>query len=297
MSQAQPQWPSVGMRMLQCPLCDRSSRRRFCKYDYWIRECNTCHHRFVEMLPSPRHITTVYDDRYFQGGGAGYPDYLAEAELLRQQGRRYARLLSCYGQPGRMLDVGAAAGFILRGFTDSGWQGDGIEPNPQMAAYACSQLGLPVQATALEHFQTTDRYDLITLIQVIPHFFNLRQALQVASDHTRSGGFWLIETWNRKSMTARLLGKHWHEYSPPSVLHWFSPAGLRQLMAQFGLVPIAQGRPTKWISGAHAKSLLHYKLHDLPLSSVISPLVDRLPDRLNIPYPAEDLIWMLFQKC
>lgn len=281
---------------MRCPLCDRSSRRRFSKYGYWIRECVACQHRFVELIPSAQHVTTVYDDRYFQGGGAGYPDYLAEADLLRQQGRRYAKLLFRYMQPGRMLDVGAAAGFILQGFTDCGWEGYGIEPNPQMAAHAHNQLGLSVRSTSLEQFQTADRYDLITLIQVLPHLFDLRRALQVASHHTQPGGFWLIETWNRQSITARLLGQHWHEYSPPSVLHWFSPKELRQLMAQFDFVPIAQGRPAKWIAGSHAKSLLQYKLADLPFGSLISPWVNRIPDRLKIPYPAEDLTWMLFQK-
>jgi hypothetical protein len=44
------------------------------------------------------------------------------------------------------------------------------------------------------------------------------------------GRAWIIETWNRDDWVARLLGRHWHEYSPPSVLHWFNPDGLRRLV-------------------------------------------------------------------
>jgi len=78
-------------------------------------------------------VARIYDDDYFQGGKAGYPDYLAEADLLRCHGRWYGRLLAKYMQPGRVLDIGAAAGFILQGFQDCGWKGNGVEPNQRMA--------------------------------------------------------------------------------------------------------------------------------------------------------------------
>ena len=70
---------------------------------------------------SPR----VYRDDYFNGGGAGYSDYASEAEMLRGRGRDYGFKLARHARPGRMLDVGAAAGFILQGFVDQGWSGIG----------------------------------------------------------------------------------------------------------------------------------------------------------------------------
>ena len=35
-------------------------------------------------------VAEIYDDSYFSGGGAGYSDYLAEGEMLKQRGRMYA---------------------------------------------------------------------------------------------------------------------------------------------------------------------------------------------------------------
>ena len=75
------------------------------------------------------HVRNVYGDHYFTGGGAGYPDYLADGELLRERGRGYARLIAGATTPGRVLDIGAAAGFVLQGLCDEGWRGAGIEPN------------------------------------------------------------------------------------------------------------------------------------------------------------------------
>jgi SAM-dependent methyltransferase len=279
-----------------CPVCHQQSRRFFQKHGYWIRICSACKHRFAEVTTSPTHVNLVYSDQYFYGGGAGYPNYLAEAKILRQHGQRYGRLLSRYTQPGTVLDVGSAAGFILQGLVDCGWQGRGIEPNPHMAAHACTHLGLNVNVGTLEHLETGESYDLINMVQVLGHFFNIRQALQVASLHTKLGGFWLIETSSWESFTARILGNNWHMYSPPSVLHWFSPSGLRRLAAQFGFNEVARGRPAKWINGGHAKSVLRYKLENSPLKKVLSPMLNLIGDDFPIPYPAEDLFWVLFQK-
>ena len=164
-----------------------------------------------------------------------------------------------------------------------------------MAEYGRTHLGLQIESGSLEQFSSNQQFDLVSMIQVLPHFFDLRQALQKAADVTKPGGFWLIETWDRGSWIARLLGRNWHEYSPPSVLHWFSPAGLNLLVAQFGFSEVARGRPVKRISGAHAKHLLGHTLNNTPLSWLQGGL-KIIPDHLDIPYPSCDLFWILFQK-
>jgi SAM-dependent methyltransferase len=279
-----------------CPICQQTSTVIFTAHGYGIRDCGACGHRFADLETSPQHTREIYDDQYFQGGGAGYPDYLGEARILRNHGRWYGQLLAKYLTPGTMLDVGAAAGFVLQGFTDCGWQGDGIEPNPKMAEFARRELGLNVQTGALESLRAETSYDLVNMTQVIAHFADLRQALQTAANATKSRGYWLIETWNKDSFAARLFGQNWHEYSPPSVLHWFAPTTLKTLAAQFGFEEIARGRPSKWINGGHAKSLVQYKLQSVPLGKQAGKLLNVLPEYLPLPYLADDLFWMLLRK-
>jgi SAM-dependent methyltransferase len=288
-------WRSRRFCKMICPICNGPTHRLFQKYGYWIRECSSCGHRFAEIDLAADHVGQVYGDQYFQGG-AGYLDYLAEGTILAAHGKRYARLLERYVSPGTLLDVGAAAGFMLKGFIECGWTGASIEPNPRMAEHARTHLGLQVQCCSLEEFQSGECYDLISMIQVVPHFYDLRRALQAAAQHTRPGGHWLIETWNRASWTARLFGQNWHEYSPPSVLHWFSPEGLQRLAAQFAFREVARGRPAKWISIGHAESILRYKLAGSALGNNLLGLLRRLPSSLAIPYPADDLFWVLYEK-
>jgi len=281
-----------------CPLCGQDSHLCFVKEDYPIRGCRVCGHQFADYVPPPSHTDVVYGDQYFTGGGAGYADYLAEAELLRARGRRYARLLHRWiTPPGRLLDVGAAAGFLLAGFCDQGWTGEGVEPNERMATHARTVLGLSVEATTLEAAQLDRHYDLVSFIQVVAHFPDPLKAFQRADQLTRPGGFWLIETWNSESLTARILGQNWHEYSPPSVLHWFSRRSLRRVLLQLGYRQVGIGTLGKWLNAGHAKSLLQHKLAGTIAGRLVNRVATLFPDHLVIPYPSEDLFWAVFQKC
>lgn len=283
--------------IIQCPICNHQSQDLFSQYGYRIRQCLSCRHQFLETRVAEGHPDQVYGDDYFHGGGAGYPNYLNHADILRNHGRQYGEILEQYVQPGQMLDVGAAAGFILQGFMDYGWTGDGVEPNDEMADYGRSQLNLSIHTGSLETASLDEAYDLVSMIQVIPHFYDLHQALQAASERTNPGGYWLIETWNRDSWSARILKRHWHEYSPPSVLRWFSPADLSLLVKQYGFELVATGRPKKWLRASHAKSLLRFKLKSMGLlGRMLSKLLTLIPGHITIPYPAEDLFWGLYRK-
>ena len=279
-----------------CFLCRGSSRASFEKHGHWIHECEICHHLFVPIERTPQHVTQVYDDGYFSAGGTGYPGYLGGADLLTAHGRRYGDLLKRFMEPGEVLDVGSAAGFILKGLEESGWKGYGVEPNRRMAEYASSALGVQVEVGTLEQLQTTRRYDLVAMIQVVAHLYDLRKAFQVAADITKPGGFWLIETSDRSSLIAQLLGKNWHMYSPPSVVNYFTPAHLSALVKEYGFEEVARGRPTKWLKGNHVKSLIKYKLEGSRVERLGTLIRRLLPDGLPVPYPSFDLFWAIYQK-
>jgi SAM-dependent methyltransferase len=279
-----------------CPLCGGASSPLFRVHGYDLLECSACRHQFAALGNGETHVGRVYRDEYFQGGGAGYPDYLAEAPILKEHGRRYAKLMERFSKPGRLLDVGSAAGFILSGFVESGWSGCGVEPNASMADYAREQLGIPVFQGTLEDFRDDSAFDLVNLIQVLAHFVDPVRALERAAALTKAGGFWLIETWDRESWTARLTGRRWHEYSPPSVLHWFTPKSVAELAGRFGFREVARGRPSKKLSAAHAKSLLGYKLGPRGVGRLVERIVNFIPDAWTLPYPAEDLFWLVCRK-
>lgn len=281
---------------MNCPIDNDVTQRVFQKDGFWIRECPVCHHQYIEITTSKMHATQVYEDNYFTGGGAGYSNYTSESNIITDHGRQYGQILDTFMKPGKVLDVGAAAGFILKGLSEHGWNGIGLEPNATMAEYARTQVGVNVEVGTLEQFKSDEKFDLVSMIQVVPHFYNLQEALSTATKFTKPSGYWLIETWNKDSLMARMMGRNWHEYSPPSVLHFFSPATLGQLVKQFGFEEVARGRPAKKISGSHAKSLVQHKLQGSTVGNLGTKLLSLIPDGLTLPYPSFDLFWALYKK-
>ncbi len=279
-------------RSSQCPLCGAAGRPRFTTHGILILDCPSCQHRFAGWRPPAAHVETVYGDAYFRGGGAGYPDYLADGTLLWRHGRRYGKLLARFHRPGRVLDVGAAAGFVLQGMTDAGWTGEGIEPNAGMAEFGRSRLGQRLHTGTLDTVELAEPFDAVSFVQVLAHFPDPLDAFRRADALTKPGGVWLIETWDCESRTARLLGEAWHEYSPPSVLHWWSPGVLRRTLAKLGYRLRGTGKPQKWIGLRHAKSLLTHKYG----TGLAGRVLKAIPDGLALPYPSEDVFWAVYEK-
>ncbi len=282
-----------------CPACDQRlpSSRLFPKSGIWIEECTGCGHRFARVPDAAAHVAAVYGDDYFLGGKAGYADYVGEARLLEAHGRRYGRLLNRFAQPGMLLDLGSAAGFILKGLRAEGWSGMGVEPNATMARYARDQLALDVVTATFEDFAPDNEFDAISAIQVMGHVVEPRRAIAHCRDLLKPGGLCIVETWDVASWSARLFGENWHEYSPPSVLQWWSPESLRRLFEEFGFESLATGRPRKWIEAGHAKSLLKHKSAEGSLAAkLIGGAMAIVPDGVSLPYPSEDLFWAIYRK-
>lgn len=276
--------------------CQEKRITCFEKNGYPVLQCEKCGHRFVKIQDTNNHLDKVYSDEYFFEGKDGYPNYLEEQDILYKYGVKYAKIVSKYVKPGNVLDTGCAAGFILKGFKDSGWNCYGIEPNETMAAYGKDKLDLNITVGSLETFTTNQKFDLVNMIQVIGHFYDIDKALVNTSALVKPGGFVLIESWNMKSMVARLMGKNWHEYSPPSVIHWFSDKTLEQLFKYYGFALVKKGFPSKRINVKHALSLMEDKTPNFIFKKKLVKLLNNSVGKLNVIYPPVDVKWYLFKK-
>jgi SAM-dependent methyltransferase len=276
--------------------CKEEKKHIFNINGYFILECKICGHRFCKIDDIENHLSNVYSDDYFYGGKDGYPNYISEKGILYKHGFNYATILSKYSKPGRILDVGCAAGFILKSFEQQGWIGTGIEPNATMAAYGRSVLNLNIQIGSLESFETDQTFDLITFIQVIGHFYDLDKAIINASNHLHPGGFILVESWNRSSLVARIMGKKWHEFCPPIAIHWFSDHTLTDLFDYYGFHLIEKGLPKKRINLKHALSILDSKIPNIFMKRNLFNFLNHNFGNVNLIYPPLDLKWYLLQK-
>jgi SAM-dependent methyltransferase len=282
---------------MNCTVCNSNNTElRFLKDGYRILHCIDCTHVFTDFTPTLTEVNQIYSDDYFFKGGAGYEDYTLEKDMLIKRGEYYATKISRLITPGKVLDVGAAAGFILKGFINKGWQGIGIEPNNSMAEYGKKELGINIKRGTIETVELEDEFDLVILIQVMAHIYDLHNSMKRINSFLKPGGHVLIETWNKDSLTARLFGKYWHEYSPPGTLNYFSKKTLNQLMLRYDFIKVAEGTPKKSIHSKHAKSLIKHKLLESKGLRWAASLTSLIPGNMILPYPSEDLFWVLYKK-
>ena len=276
--------------------CNEEKIFLFEKNGYPIYECTRCKLRFSKLKEIENHLSNVYSDDYFFAGGDGYPNYLEEKKELYSSGVRYAKIISKFTTPGKLLDVGCAAGFYLKGFEKAGWQCLGIEPNDTIASYGRKELNLNIVTGDLENFQTDEKFDLINLIEVIGSFHDLNKAMLKAQDLLKKEGLVLVESWDHRSKIARFFGKSWHEYCPPSVINWFTDKTLTELFDSYGFDLIATGRPSKKIKGKHALEIVAKNSPNFFFKKPIFNFFKVTIGKITLTYPPLDLKWYIFKK-
>lgn len=279
--------PAITAHAFDCPLCRDAARHVGAVRGYDLYECASCRHRVFDVPYAADSVARLFGDDYFFGGGSGYVDYLSSAHLVRQ-GRFYGRKLRRLAGRGLAIDVGAAAGFVAQGLQEMGWGVIGIEPNERMARHARERLGVQVHCGVAESFTPPQRVDAVLMLQIVAHLSDPLAVLRRVRSWLKPGGVLLIETWNHRSVMARLQGTKWHELSPPTVVHLFSRHSLKCALQSAGFTRITTGIHIKNIRADRAAELLRHARGD---DSWMAGAVNLLPKEMLLPYLTDDLVW------
>jgi ubiquinone/menaquinone biosynthesis C-methylase UbiE len=146
-----------------------------------------------------------------------------------------------YQSGGRLLDVGCATGNYLCEMQRTGrWQVEGIEPNPQAAAYARQRFGVTVHVGQLTHLNLPSaNYDAITMWNVLEHVHyptaNLREAYRLL----RAGGFLYFAVPVVTGRLRQWFGPYWAEWDLPRHTYIFSQKAVEKFTQAVGFQLIA----------------------------------------------------------
>jgi SAM-dependent methyltransferase len=204
----------------KCPACDSdacvaraglpdhnytfgSERVAYPEQGIALVECGGCGLYYKSTLPAPQFLAEIFR-REAQTKWASSHDFLPEAALLRKL---------CGGAPFDLLDVGAGDGRLL---------------------WACGQIGLTGRRSAFDvmHYPgierhltgefiegflddplpawSHERYDVVTLFDVLEHLYDPAQAFENLRWLLRDGGLVFIETGDSASFWPSRIGiNHW----------------------------------------------------------------------------------------
>jgi 2-polyprenyl-3-methyl-5-hydroxy-6-metoxy-1,4-benzoquinol methylase len=201
----------------------------------------------MEQPPGSAATERIYTgERYFanpeyeQGELCGYKDYLADREEIEGKFARVLAHVERWTGPGRLLDVGAGPGFLVKVAGDRGWQAQGLDLNPWAVRYAQEDLGVKVEAGTLVQAGFGDaQFDALTMMDLIEHFAEPERELAEAARVTRPGGLLAVLTPDAGSPVTRAVGARWPEVQrAPEHMVLFSVLGLAAALRRNGFEPL-----------------------------------------------------------
>jgi 2-polyprenyl-3-methyl-5-hydroxy-6-metoxy-1,4-benzoquinol methylase len=232
---------AVPSREVPCYLCGRDDPRvMFRQEPYRVVRCQGC--GLVYTLPrlAPDQLAAMYQTAYWRSDQAkefGYTDYLADRELYLATYRMRREVITRRKPaPGRVLDVGSAAGYFLAVMKEVGWECHGVELSAAMAETSRTLFGLTqVQSGSLLDANFRDgTFDVVTFWDVIEHLEDPLPHLERARALLKEDGLLVIETQNVESLFARAMGRRWQHYKMAEHLYHFAPRTVAALLDRAG---------------------------------------------------------------
>lgn len=202
-------------------------------------QCANCRLVFVGSRPEASDLYALYDESYFhndESGIVGYSHYLKDEANIRKTFARRLRRLEQFVQPGKLLDVGCAAGFFLDEAHKHGWQVQGVDVSNFVVQYARERFGYDVrQGSLLDQDYPTGDYDLVTLWDVIEHVPDPKAYIAEIATLLKPGGILSLATPDIESIPARLTGTRWVGYKlSEEHVYYFSQQTLSRLLESAG---------------------------------------------------------------
>jgi SAM-dependent methyltransferase len=208
-----------------------------------IVACPSCRLVFRRDLPTPAELDRIYAGEYFRRPDDeethGYLDYLADEDAHRLSARKRLELLTRHTAPGRLLDVGAAAGFFMDEARRAGWEVWGIDVSAEMARWGAENLGLRLETGVFERWpDSPDGLDCVTMWDYIEHAVDPAASFARAREALAPGGVLAISTGDVGSIVARVSGQRWHLLTPRHHNFYFSETTIRRYLdrAEFEVI-------------------------------------------------------------
>lgn len=274
----------LGVGLAPC-VCCQGIRFRYLFHRESLRfiTCVTCGLQRIDPPPTTEAMAEIYQRTYYDAWGLeSEPERTA-----RMKRASFARLLRQYegpvGDGRRLLDFGAATGFLMQVAEESGYLPYGIEINPFGAEAIATRFGSGrVFCGEAEQAKFSgipgEAFDVALMTDYLEHVRRPDDVLRAAWSFLKPGGRLILTTPDTSAWSRRLMGGNWPHYKAEH-LFYFSRSNLQRLLEACGFELEAVSDARKVLSLRYVARVLQGYPHWLltPLSKGAGRL---LPDAL-----------------
>lgn len=208
----------------KCYLC--TSNNSIIKYKigpWFIRSCNNCNFIFVDPKPKDAFLQKYYST--FEA------NIFEKSKIIINDSKHTLKLLNKYKKTrNKLLDIGCGNGSFMSEAKKFKWVPFGIDSSQVLIKYIKSHTNLSVAKADILNYKNKDRYDLITLNQVIEHFTNPKIILKKCHSLLNKFGLLYIATPNINSYAARIRKEESDYLIPPEHVSYFDQVTLKNLL-------------------------------------------------------------------
>jgi SAM-dependent methyltransferase len=214
------------------------SKLMFEKLDHQFVRCSQCGVERISPQPSNETLAKIYGEHYYDAWGLRENEQIV-ANLKK---RTFRYVLGKVGKPTapneKLLDLGAATGFLLEIAEELGYQPFAVEYSEFGASAIAKKFGegnvfcgeLP--SARFANARPGD-FQVVTMCDFIEHVRDPKQTLQLAHRWMAPGGKLAITTPDAGAPSRKLLGEGWTHYKIEH-LFYFNKRNLEQLLQETG---------------------------------------------------------------
>jgi len=286
---------------ISCPICRSDKIIFFCgKNGFKIYNCAFCRLAFV--WPTPANLAEIYQASYYKRDASngtddkfGYTDYEEDKKAMRETFVIYLDKISRLTAGRKIFDVGAATGYFLDLARRAGWQTNGSEIS-EYAAKAAEGKGHKIFLGDLARMEHREKYDAVTMWDVLEHLADPKQYLKSAYSILNQGGLLAINTIDKSSCWARFSGKNWQAIMPPEHLFYYSDKSLKMLLEQNGFEILEKSKIGKKFTLSYICRVLAHS-YNFKILLKLADFLNKGPWRkIYLPVNLRDNVFVIARK-
>jgi SAM-dependent methyltransferase len=214
----------------QCPICNSSFlNKKYQINNYLIDQCANCNVVFVKNI-----LTEDILSKYYQDSSDENVYIEDNRKCLDFYYRRLKGKIDKFRPiPGKILDIGCSEGQFLD--IMDGWEKFGCEISENQGKKAKNKYGTNIFIGDFYNYpEQKNRFDIITLQDVLDHFIDPVKALKKCDKMLKPGGNIFIKVHNISCLYAKLARESFYAIIPPYHLFYFNKNSLNFLLSSMG---------------------------------------------------------------